>query len=335
MLDPTALVLLAVIVTALAFDFTNGFHDTSNAIATSVSTRALRPRRAVLLSAALNLAGAIITTQLLNAKVANTIGSLIGVKVALPVIIAALAGAISWNLITWRLGLPSSSSHALIGGLLGAGMVGYGVHAIKWNKVEPVVISLVASPVIGLLLGFVVMTALYRLFRRARPGPTNRGFRALQVVSASFVSFSHGANDAQKTMAIIALALLSTGHLKRFAVPVWVVGVSAAAISLGTYAGGWRIIRTLGTRIMKLEPINGFAAETTASAVIQGATQFGLPVSTTHCVSGAVMGVGATKRLSAVRWGVARTIVAAWVLTIPAAGLMAGALTLIARQISI
>ncbi len=333
--EPTQLVLGAVVATALAFDFTNGFHDTSNAVATSVSTRALRPRTAVLVSALFNLAGAIITTQLLHAKVANTIGGLIAVRVALPVIVAALLGAITWNLITWRLGLPSSSSHALIGGLLGAGIIGYGLSAITWKKVEPVVLSLVTSPVIGLVLGFLLMTALYWLFGRARPGPVNRGFRILQVATASLVSFSHGANDAQKTMAIIALALVSTGNLKRFGVPVWVVLVSAAAISLGTYAGGWRIIRTLGTRIIKLEPINGFAAEATASAVIQGATQFGFPVSTTHCVSGAVMGVGATRRVSAVRWGVARSIVTAWVLTIPAAGLIAGTLTLVARQISI
>lgn len=333
--EPTLIVLGLVILVALAFDFTNGFHDTSNAVATSISTRALAPRTAVLLSAVLNLAGAVITTQLLHAKVANTIAGLIGVKVALPVIIAALLGAIAWNLITWRLGLPSSSSHALIGGLLGAGIVGYGIQAIKWKKVEPVVLSLVASPLIGLVLGFTLMAILYWVFRRARPAPTNRLFRSLQVVSASFVSFSHGANDAQKTMAIIALALVSTGHLKKFSVPLWVVLMSAATISLGTYAGGWRIIRTLGTRIIKLEPINGFAAETTASAVIQGATQLGFPVSTTHCVSGAIIGVGATKRLSAVRWGVARGIVTAWVLTIPAAALVAATLAFVAVRIHV
>jgi PiT family inorganic phosphate transporter len=318
---PNDLAIFLIIAVALTFDFTNGFHDTANAIATSVSTRALKPRTAVLLSAVLNLAGAFLTT-----KVAATVGK--GIvqtdKVTLTLVGAALVGAIVWNLITWRLGLPSSSSHALIGGLIGAMLVAHGPAFVLTNGIiHKVVLPGLLSPLTGLVVGFLVMLALYWLFRAWAPGPLNRGFRGAQVLSAAFVSFSHGANDAQKTMGVITLALVASGHLREFVVPTWVIVASGLTIALGTYAGGWRIIRTLGQRIFRLQPVNGFAAQTTAATILLVASLKGLPVSTTHTVSGSVMGVGASRRLSAVRWGVAGNIVMAWVLTIPCAGAMA------------
>src|SRR5215217_4515636 len=331
--DAQTLLLVLTIAVALGFDFTNGFHDTANAVATTIGTRALQPRVAVAFSAILNLLGAIVTTQLLDAKVANTIGDLVAPEpgVALSMIIAALFGAIAWNLITWRAGLPSSSSHALIGGLVGMGLVAYGVEAVVWAKVYPVFIALVTSPVVGFLLAYIVSVLLLNLLRRARPGHANGAFRKLQIFSSGFVSFSHGANDAQKTMAIITLALLSSGHLTEFAVPTWVVLAAALAIGLGTWAGGWRIIRTMGSRIINMEPVDGFTAQTASAAVIQAATSWGLPVSTTHVVAGSVMGAGATRRLSAVRWGVARRIVWAWVLTIPASATLAALAALLVK----
>ncbi|HLG70800.1 MAG TPA: inorganic phosphate transporter [Chloroflexota bacterium] len=313
------LVLLAlVILFAFAFDYTNGFHDTANAIATSVSTHALSPRLAVGLSAVFNLAGAF-----LNTRVADTIGGLVSERIALVAILAGLVGAITWNLLTWMWGLPSSSSHALIGGIIGAALVSIGPSAVKWDTLQTSFGALVSSPIIGLLLGFGIMLALLWTFRRMAPGPLNKVFRGLQLLSASFISFSHGGNDAQKTMGIITLALVTYGALPKFAVPLWVIVVSAAAMALGTYSGGWRIIRTMGTRIIKLDPIHGFAADLSASSLITAATHFGLPVSTTHVVSGSLMGVGSTRRLSAVRWGVATNIVAAWLITIPASAAVA------------
>jgi PiT family inorganic phosphate transporter len=328
--DGTTVLLWLTVAVALGFDFTNGFHDTANAVATTISTRALSPRLAVAMSAVLNLVGAIVATQLLHTKVADTIGGLVKPAggIGLGMIIAALAGAIVWNLITWRAGLPSSSSHALIGGLIGMGMVGYGVHAVQWATVGPVVTALVTSPVIGVVGAYLLMVALLNIFRRAHPGRANRRFRRAQILSAAFVSFSHGANDAQKTMAVITLALLSTGHLalhgrERFPpVPLWVVTAAALAIGLGTYAGGWRIIRTVGSRIIRMDPAQGFAAQGAGAVVILASSHFGYPLSSTHVISGGVMGAGAAKRLSAVRWGVAGTIAAAWVITLPTAGLL-------------
>jgi inorganic phosphate transporter, PiT family len=323
--DTQTFLLGLTIAVALAFDFTNGFHDTANAVATTVGTRALPPRLAVAFSALLNLLGAIVATQLLHTEVANTVGSLVAPEqdIALSMIIAALFGAISWNLITWRAGLPSSSSHALIGGLIGMGLAAYGLEAVVWAKVYPVFIALITSPVLGFIIAYVVAVLLLNLLRRARPSHANNAFRKLQLFSGGFVSFSHGANDAQKTMAIITLALLSSDHLTEFVVPTWVVLAAALAIGLGTWAGGWRIIRTMSSRIIKMEPVDGFAAETVGAAVIQAATSWGLPVSTTHVVSGSVMGAGATRRLSAVRWGVARSIIWAWIFTIPASATLA------------
>jgi PiT family inorganic phosphate transporter len=333
--DSTTLLLVFTILVALGFDFTNGFHDTANAVATAVGTRAMRPRTAVTVSAFFNLAGAVIATQVLNSKVADTIGGLVAVKggVALTFIVAALVGAIAWNLVTWRAGLPSSSSHALIGGLIGMAVAAYGIDAVKWAKVYQTFLFLVISPVIGLVVSYIATVALSHIVRAGQPARLNRAFRGIQVASSSLVSFSHGANDAQKTMAVITLALVSTHHLAKFHVPVWVAVLAALTISLGTYAGGWRIIRTMGSRIIRLEPINGIVAETAAALVIQVATQLAQPVSTTHVVSGAVMGTGATRRLSAVRWGVARNILGAWLLTIPAAAAVAAVLALLIRAV--
>ena len=332
----TNLLLVVTVLIALGFDFTNGFHDTANAVATSISTRALPPRTAVALSAAFNLAGALVAIEVLHTHVANTIGGLVAPHqgVSLGMIIAALIGAIIWNLITWRLGLPSSSSHALIGALIGMGLVAYGVDAVKWGSVIPVVIALVASPVAGLVLAYLFTVFTLNVFHRSHPTPMNRRFRIAQVASGAFVSFSHGANDAQKTMGVITLALVSAGVLtaggKVFpSPPIWVVLLAATAIGFGTYAGGWRIIRTLGMRVIRLEPVDGFCAQTMAAVVIQSATQLALPVSTTHVVSGAVMGAGATRRFGAVRWGVARNILVAWLLTIPATALMAAVCALV------
>ena len=317
------MLLLTIIAVALLFDYTNGFHDTANAIATSVSTRALSPRVAVLMAALLNMAGAFV-----GKKVAETVGK--GIietgGVTLELILAAVIGAVAWNLITWYFGIPSSSSHALIGGLVGAALAKDGLHLVLWGGVvEKVILPMIASPALGFIIAFVVMTLLLWLVRRWPPGPVNRWFRLLQPISAAFMAFSHGRNDAQKTMGVITLALVASGHLTDFNIPLWVVFSCAGAMALGTYSGGWRIIHTLGSKVIKLDPIHGFAAETSAATVIQIATSLGFPVSTTHTITTAIMGVGATKRLSAVRWGVAGNIITAWVLTLPAAALIAGA----------
>jgi PiT family inorganic phosphate transporter len=246
-------------------------------------------------------------------------------------LVAVLFAAIAWNLFTWRAGLPSSSSHALIGALIGMGLTAYGVGAVQWGEVSPVFVALITSPIAGLLLAYLAAVVLLNLLRRARPSHANTGFRRLQLFSSGFVAFSHGANDAQKTMAIITLALFSSGRLPEFAVPTWVAFAAALAIGLGTWAGGWRIIRTMGTRIVRMEPLGGFAAQTAAAGVIQLATTWGLPVSTTQVVSGAVMGAGATRRFSAVRWGVARRIVWAWIFTIPASAALAASAALLVK----
>ncbi len=319
--------LVASILVAVGFDFTNGFHDTANAIATSVSTRAMTPRQAVLLSSVLNLVGALITVIFFQAKVSNTIAKILATKpsgeLGLVVVIAALLGAIAWNLFTWYLGLPSSSTHALIGGLVGAGIASAGGWSgVHWAQLGAIVIGLVTSPPAGFLAAAIFTTVLLLIVRSIRPRVLNRLFRALQIPAAAFVSYSHGSNDAQKTMATITLALVATGHLHKFQVPIWVVILSATAIAFGTYAGGWRIIRTLGWRIYKMDPAGGMAAQLTGATIIQAATQLGLPVSTTHVVTGSVMGSGAPRRLSARGWGVGANIMVAWIVTIPAAGAM-------------
>ena len=324
-MSETVILLWVTIAIAVVFDFTNGFHDTANAIATSISTRAMAPHVAVGLAATFNLVGAVVTVAFFQAKVSNTIASTLDFKAGLVVIIAALLGAICWNLFTWYLGFPSSSTHALIGGLCGAGIAAHGMGGVRWSALGKQVTSLVLSPPIGFLAAAIFATVLllviYRL--KFRPAPLNRTFRALQVVTAAFVSFSHGANDAQKTMAAITLALIASGDLTKFEVPLWVVALSAVTIAFGTSAGGWRIIRTLGWSILKLDPATGMSAQLMGATVIQAATQFGLPVSTTHVITGAVMGVGASRKLSAVRWGLGANIAAAWIVTIPASGLIA------------
>jgi len=316
--------LVAVVAVALGFDFTNGFHDTANYVATWVGTRALSPRRAVLVSAAANLAGAFVTTA-----VAKTVGSgIIDSGLATEkTLLAALFGAIVWNLVTWYFGLPSSSTHALIGGLVGAALVQSGSRGVQWHGVwEKVLLPGLASPVIGFVGAFLLIVLIYRIFFRASPGVAHRGFRLGQLASGTWVAFTHGANDAQKTMGVIALALYTNGNISSFYVPTWVKIAAGLTIATGTYAGGWRIIRTLGQRIYKLQPEHGFAAQVSAGSTLWLGTHYGFPISTTHVVTGAVLGAGATRRFSAIRWGLAGNIVIAWVLTLPAAGLVAAGL---------
>jgi phosphate/sulfate permease len=314
--------LFLVVTTALLFDFTNGFHDSANAIATSISTRALRPTVALLMAAVANILGALISTE-----VAATLGKGIveaGV-VTQSVVFSALIAAVVWNLITWYFGIPSSSSHALIGGLVGAVMGASSIGQVKWTGIlDKVVIPTVISPLVGLVVGAMLATALYWTFRRARPNVASTRFRRAQTVSAALMAFSHGSNDAQKTMGVITLALLAAGRIQSFQVPLWVKLASALAMGLGTFSGGKRIIRTLGMKLVKLQPIDGFAAETAASAVLLATAHLGFPVSTTHVITSSIMGVGATKRLSAVRWGVTFNILVAWVLTLPMAAALAG-----------
>jgi PiT family inorganic phosphate transporter len=313
--------LLAVLGLAVLFDYINGFHDTANAIATSVSTRALRPERAILLSATANFVGALTGTA-----VAHTIGAGLvhQTDASMSVVAAALVGGSAWNLVTWRIGLPSSSSHSLIGGLLGGSIAAAGVGSINVVGVrDNVLIPLVTSPILGLILGFLLMVILLNVFQRANPRHMNDRFRRLQVLSATYMAFSHGSNDAQKTMGVMALALFTAGVIPTFEIPIPVILIAATAISAGTAAGGWRIMKTMGQKVVKLDPVHGFAAETTAATIIFGASHFGIPVSTTHVISTAIMGVGASDRFSAVRWGVAGDIVIAWILTIPAAGIIA------------
>jgi PiT family inorganic phosphate transporter len=316
--------LVVVIVVGLGFDFTNGFHDTANYVATWVGTRALSPRAAVGVSAAANLAGAFVTTA-----VAKTVGKgIIDTGLATnQTVLAALIGAVVWNLLTWRLGLPSSSTHALIGGLVGAALVQSGARGVQWHGLwAKVILPGAASPVVGFAVAFALMVLVYRVFFRLTPGVAHRGFRLGQLVSGTWVAFAHGANDAQKTMGVIALALYTHGSISTFEIPTWVKVAAALTISAGTYAGGWRIIRTLGQRVYKMLPEHGFSAQIAAGSTLYLGTHFGFPISTTHVVTGSVMGAGATRRFSAVRWGVAGNIATAWLLTLPAAGLVGGAL---------
>jgi PiT family inorganic phosphate transporter len=359
--------LIAIFVLAFCFDYINGFHDTANAIATSVSTRALKPEVAILLSATANFVGAIV----FGTAVAGTIGSGIVqdslILRQLTVLAAALLGAIAWNLITWRLAIPSSSSHALVGGLIGAAWIAAGTDAVQWgNFMAKVVVPLVSSPVLGLLLGLGLMVLLLNLIghsvpRRVRgtlkrfaggpqdgadvdtgvsPRRINERFRKLQILSATYMALSHGSNDAQKTMGIMTLALLNAGALHRASdgslpIPTWVILLAATAMSLGTAAGGWRIMKTMGQRVVKLDPVHGFAAETSAASIILGASHLGMPVSTTHVISTAIMGTGTADRASAVRWGVAGNIFTAWVLTIPCAAAIAAGCWLVMHVVGL
>jgi PiT family inorganic phosphate transporter len=314
--------LLGVVVLGVVFDYINGFHDTANAIATSVATRALRPQYALLMATAFNFIGAFAGTA-----VAKTIGSgLVDDHTTTQVVVAAaLLGAIAWNLVTWWLGLPSSSSHALIGGLLGATAIAVGTGAYKWDGiVTKVLVPLISSPLVGFIMALVLMVALTWIFRNASRKPLGKAFRRLQVFSAGYMAFAHGSNDAQKTMGVITLALFAAGVIPTQDVPVWVIVIAASAISLGTALGGWRIMHTMGHRVVELEPIHGFAAETTAATVLLVTARLGMPVSTTHVISSAIMGVGAARGIRGVKWGMARRILVAWVLTIPASALVGG-----------
>jgi inorganic phosphate transporter, PiT family len=316
--------LLLVVLFALVFDYINGFHDAANAVATVVSTGVLPLRTAILMAAILNVIGALSGTA-----VASTIGQGLVEPEAVTqtVVLSALLGAIVWNLFTWYFGIPSSSSHALVGGLVGAALAKSGARAIQLDGLLKVVESLLLSPLVGFALGFIMMIAILWLCRRGRPARLARLFRRLQVISAAFMALSHGSNDAQKTMGIITMSLVAYGSIGaqggRFVVPLWVILSCALAMGLGTMAGGVRIIKTMGTKIIDLRPIHGFAAETSASITILAASYLGLPVSTTHVISGSIIGVGASERLSAVRWGVTARIMWAWVLTIPTSALVA------------
>jgi PiT family inorganic phosphate transporter len=320
------IILVIVVATALAFDFTNGFHDTANSVATSISTRALAPRTAVTLAALLNFAGAFISLEVAATIASGIVDSTI---VAPTVIFAGLIGAIFWNLLTWYFGLPSSSSHALIGGVVGAAFAAAGASAVKGEGLlEKVIVPALVAPAVAFCAAGLAILIAYRMVGRLHPGPVNRGYRIGQIASLSLLSLSHGTNDAQKTMGIITLALIANGSLTGASPepPFWVIFSAATAIALGTYSGGWRIIRTMGSRIIKMDPAQGFCAQTGGAAVILTAAHLGFPLSTTHSITGAVLGAGAAKRLSAVRWGLAGNIFLAWVLTLPCAAAV-GALT--------
>ncbi len=308
--------LVLVVIGALAFDYINGFHDTANAIATVVSTRVLSPSTAILMAAILNFAGAMIATH-----VAKTIASgIVVTEIATePVVLAAILGAIFWNILTWIYGIPSSSSHALVGGLVGAAVAKGGTAVVAWDGLlKKVIIPLFASPLAGFIIGYFVMSLIAFFFSHANPMRAGNAFKKLQVVSSAAMALSHGQNDAQKSMGIITLALVGSGWLKEAEVPLWVKLSCAVVMALGTAAGGWRIIHTVGQKIIRLEPVHGFAAETTGAAVILTAGHFGMPISTTHTITASIFGVGSSKRLSAVRWHIARSVVLAWVITLPA-----------------
>jgi inorganic phosphate transporter, PiT family len=323
--------LVAVVVVALFFDFTNGFHDTANSIATTVSTRAMTPRVAVAMAAVLNVAGAFVSFE-----VAATIAKDIVDQeaITLSVVLAGLVGAITWNLITWFYGLPSSSSHALIGGMLGSAVAAAGWDVVNWGGLrEKVLVPSLVAPFLGVAIAFALILAITWIVARRRPARVNWLFRRAQIVSGGFVAFTHGTNDAQKTMGIMALALVATGHLDADfeRPPLWVIVSAALAMGAGTYAGGWRIIRTLGTRIAKIDPPQGFAAQTACAGILWATAHQGFPVSTTHTISGSVLGAGSIKGFSAVRWGVAGNILLAWVLTIPMAGLVGAGMQVVTR----
>ncbi len=319
MLTPFHYVILICLV-AFAFDFLNGFHDAANSIATVVSTRVLKPFYAVVWAAFFNF----VAVFVFGVHVANTVGKFIHAEAASnEVIVSALVGAIAWNILTWYLGLPTSSSHALIGGLAGAAIVYQGVDSLMMPSLIKISVFIVLAPVIGLVLGIATRTLINQLFQHASPKRTAPLFRRLQLVSAALYSLGHGTNDAQKTMGVVALVLFNNGHLTEFAVPFWVKIVAGIAISLGTMSGGWRIVKTMGMKITRLHPVDGFCAETSAAVSLFAASAAGIPVSTTHTITGAIVGVGATRRLSAVRWGVTIGVVWAWVLTIPGSALIA------------
>jgi PiT family inorganic phosphate transporter len=316
--EAPALLLGTVIVAALAFDFINGFHDTANAIATCISTKALSIRNAILMAAALNFVGALVSTH-----VATTIGKGIvpPTHVSQIVVLSALAGAIFWDLLTWHYGIPASSSHAIIGGLIGAVVAARGFAPLEWDGITTILAAIVVSPVAGTIVAFLIMVMIYWIFRNYHPSPLNRAFRRLQILSAAFMAVSHGSNDAQKSMGVITLSLVSYGMLPTFQIPLWVILACACSMALGTAMGGWRIIKTVGNDFVELKPVHGFCAETSSSAVILTATAMGIPISTTHVITSAILGVGLSQGKRKVNWMVGIRIVWAWILTIPASAL--------------
>jgi PiT family inorganic phosphate transporter len=317
-------------VAAFVFDYLNGFHDAANSIATVVSTRVLRPFYAVLWAATFNF----VAVFVFGVHVANTVGRFIKVESATnEVILSALIGAIAWNLLTWWLGLPTSSSHALIGGLAGAAIVAAGTGSLVLSSLTKIAVFIVLAPVIGLVLGVVARNLINAIFRRSSPKTTAHLFRRLQLVSAALYSLGHGTNDAQKTMGVVGLILFTNGYLPEFGIPTWVKVMAGVAISLGTMSGGWRIVKTMGMKITRLQPVDGFCAETAAAVSLFGATAAGVPVSTTHTITGAIVGVGSTRRVSAVRWGVTFGVMWAWVLTIPGSGLVAALMQLLFQSL--
>jgi len=322
---------IGAIIAALVFDFLNGFHDAANSIATVVGTRILRPLQAVAMAAIANFVGPF----LFGVAVATTIGK--GIInpdfVTMQIVIGALAGAIVWDIITWLLGLPTSSSHALVGGILGAGLAGAGVKAVIFDGLQKVGMGIVISPVVGLVVAFLLATLLMTLFARSKPHMVNSLFGRLQLISSTYFSLTHGANDGQKTMGIIALILLTQGVITKFSVPYYVIIMAAAAISLGTFFGGWRIVKTMAVKITRLKPYQGFSAETGGASILAILAWLGIPASTTHAISGAIMGAGAVKRLSAVRWGIGRRIVWAWIITIPASAAVSYVVTLFIKAL--
>jgi PiT family inorganic phosphate transporter len=326
MLDPAFIMLCLVIVAALLFDYINGFHDTANAIATSVSTRALSVKGAIILASSLNFIGAMTFT-----KVAKTIGT--GIvspgQLTQMVVLAGVVGAIIWNIITWYYGLPSSSSHAIVGGIIGATIAHVGYSALIMGGLKKIILALILSPILGTIMGFMFVVIFSNTLKNKAPAGVNRNFRRMQILSASFMAFSHGTADAQKSMGVITMALLSYGVIPVFEVPLWVKMACAIAMACGTAAGGWRIIKTVGRDFVKLQPMTGFSVDSAATTVIFGASLLGLPTSTTHVVTSSILGVGLSKRLTAVNWKVAGRIMVAWVLTIPASALVAGVTYLI------
>src|SRR5512133_1724351 len=319
MLEPAFLMLCLVILAALLFDYINGFHDTANAIATCVSTRALSVKAAILMAATLNFLGAMAFT-----KVAKTIGTGIvdPTQLTQMVVLAGVVGAIIWNVITWYYGLPSSSSHAIVGGLIGAVIAHFGASALLWSVLKKIILALVLSPILGTLAGFIIVVIFSRILQKRSPTGVNRGFRRMQIFSAGFMAFSHSTADAQQSMGVITMALLSYGAIPACDVPMWVQFTCALAMALGTAAGGWRIIKTVGRDFVKLQPMTGFSVDSASTCVIMGASLMGLPTSTTHVVTSSILGVGLSKSLNAVNWTVAQRILTAWVLTIPAAALV-------------
>ncbi|HEX7714988.1 MAG TPA: inorganic phosphate transporter [Bacillota bacterium] len=325
-------VLVIVILLALCFDFINGFHDTANSIATSVSTRVLSPRAAIVMAASLNFVGALISDKVAKTFSNGLVDSSLVVE---KIVIATLIAAIIWDLITWYIGFPSSSSHALFGGLIGAAVAYTGsIHVVIWDNVLRIVLLFLASPILGFSLGYLFMSILYEILRPFSQRTVNQWFSKLQILSAAWMSYSHGGNDAQKSMGIITLALISAKIITpSHGVPIWVMVLCATAMALGTSIGGWKIIKTVGVNMIRLQPINGFAAETGAALVIEGASSIGVPLSTTHVISTAIMGVGASKRVSAVRWALAKNIVWAWVLTLPITALLGAGIAMIFKLI--